>query len=71
MNAAQQKLLKQVTTYKYFISYAWEGGHGMCEMTLAQPIRGMDDVKGICKEIKRISNPKIQGEIVVLNWILL
>jgi ubiquinone/menaquinone biosynthesis C-methylase UbiE len=74
MNAAQQKLLKRVTTYKYFIAYAYENrhgmiGNGMIEMTMALPIRGTDDIKCAVKEIRRIS--KIKGEIVLLNWILL
>jgi hypothetical protein len=64
-----QKLLREVTTYKYFVSYFFDNGHGMIEMTMTLPIRSMEDVRGVAKEIKRVG--KIKWGVVILNWILL
>ena len=66
-----QKLLQQVLNYKYFVSYLYDGGMGMIEVTTRLPMRGIDDVKVVCQEIKRTSKIKIKGQVVVINWILL
>ena len=68
-----QKLLKAAISYRYFVSYLYEikngMGYGMTELTMKFPFKGMDDVRIAIQEIKR--NGKINGSVVIINWILL
>ena len=71
LTPAGQKLLAAVTSCRYFVAYVGANVRGMIEVNTEQPIRGMADVDGICRHIERVAKPKIHGEIVVINWILL
>ncbi|WP_245183630.1 hypothetical protein [Lentibacillus salicampi] len=33
--------------YKYFISYLYEDGGGNVDITLAEPIQSIDDIRGV------------------------
>ena len=55
---------------KYFVSYNFKAkdgsiGYGCCELNMLLPVRDMEDIKVMIKEVKRLT--KFPG-IVIINW---
>lgn len=56
-------------SYKYFVAYTWNGGHGCAEVLCKEKIKTLDNVIQIQNELKE-KNKKIKV-CCVTNFILL
>ncbi|ALX47638.1 hypothetical protein [Lentibacillus amyloliquefaciens] len=55
--------------YKYFISYLYEDGGGNVDITLAEPIQSIDDIRGVEKAISDEFN--LGDSVTIQNFIQL
>ena len=52
-------------TYKYFVSFASNGRHGMCEITTKKPIETYESLDKVTRTIEKDRNVE---SVVILNW---
>lgn len=57
---------KDTKTYKYFVAWKYDKGHGCSEVTRNEKIQCFEDIKGIVKYLEKENDLK---GIVILNFI--